>query len=234
MKMRKAELITLLESGTLTKHPKLETWHALAARLDQFDVAPISFWSPNLSNDTYLPKVKAYMGDRILALRVTELQSESLPNPVPRDYVGVLAKELSAVVSNNFMSTNLPIVLPSLSSSLTPEQSRQVHAKGTMLEAAVYSVSKMPNGRQAIDELARFLLEEWRSKAFLPGDNFKGRLLELGGEFEVFKKEGYADNEPKWKGEARMGEVVEVATAGRKVDAEQKAAKKLFQRLGLS
>ncbi|GMI32942.1 hypothetical protein TrCOL_g13808 [Triparma columacea] len=174
------------------------------------------------------------MGDRILALTVTELQSESLPNPVPRDYVGVLAKELSAVVSNNFMSTNLPIVLPSLSSSLTPEQSRQVHAKGTMLEAAVYSVSKMPNGRQAIDELARFLLEEWRSKAFLPGDNFKGRLLELGGEFEVFKKEGYADNEPKWKGEARMGEVVEVATAGRKVDAEQKAAKKLFQRLGLS
>ncbi|GMI03662.1 hypothetical protein TrRE_jg6740, partial [Triparma retinervis] len=146
---------------------------------------------------------------------------------------GGLTKEFAAVVSNRFMSDNLPSLLPGMASRITEAQRKMTHSNGTIFEAVVYEVSLMPEGDEAISEVALYLLSAFRGSGARDGSNVKGLLLEMGGKTKADEVEGRDKHDPRFVGTASLDGEEEKAEGRRKVEAEMEAARRLFDRMGI-
>ena len=168
-----------------------------------------------LDDHTY----RALLGDKLLAVEVVRALPLILDDGAYKDMVQV-TQILQVAISNSFLATNIPKILPNASAHL--KQLQGEHALGTVVEAAVASVSD--ENPDAVKDLAFWLTEEAIKQGH---QNFKGQLLQLGGKIETTKVGGPAHH-PVFRSRAHYKTYQTKATGSSKKETEQLAAQKVI------
>lgn len=210
----------------------LSKWHAAVVQVPLTTILPLGFGA--VRNDA---NVAAFFGDRRINLAVAlTLQRLSKAPDANHEIAGVpwLSKVQSEAVSNQMFASHIEDILPVQGKGLLDVALSQPHDGGTIVEAAVEAVaSSMPGGmagKEAVDDLAKWLVEKALSRG---STNHKGDLLEFGGTVESQRLEGYEDHAPLFLATAKLGDVICEAEGRSKLEAEQAAAGQVFNLLGL-
>ena len=210
----------------------LSKWHAAVAQIPLSTILPIGFGAAsNKAN------IAAFFGDQKINMEVTlALQRIStMPNSPYKVDLGWLTQVKSEAVSNRMFAKNVGLILPDQSQGFVGLAQRQSHDAGTFVEAAVEAVAtSIPggeSGREAMAELAEWLVQEALKRRHANYNN-KRDLLEFGGTIET-KRIGGTDHEPVFLAKANIsGHSAEAEGRSKKL-AEQAASEKLFKNVGI-
>ena len=199
--------------------PPLSQWLLAVASVPRQKLIP-----PGLGAETDEANVDAFYGDKVLGAAVARALRHVEPNEI--GYMSIVSSE---AVSNRNLAQKLEQILPTQSDGIAKISSRALHDAGTMVEAAVAAVDGMDDGDRAIRNLAEWLVSEAIST--VATGNSKGRLLEMGGKFEVERLDDFPDHAPVHRVVATLnGQSAEAVIKGGKKDAEMAAAAMLLGR----
>ncbi|OEU15872.1 hypothetical protein FRACYDRAFT_240568 [Fragilariopsis cylindrus CCMP1102] len=209
----------------------LSKWHAAVAQIPLSTILPIGFGAAsNKAN------IAAFFGDQRINMEVTlALQRIStMPNSPYKVDLRWLTQVKSEAVSNRMFAKNLGLILPDQSQGFVELAEHQPHDAGTFVEAAVEAVAtSIPggdSGREAVAELAEWLVQEALKRGH-DNYNYKRRLLKVP-RIET-KRIGGTDHEPVFLAKANIsGHSAEAEGRSKKL-AEQAASKKLFKNVGI-
>jgi dsRNA-specific ribonuclease len=210
----------------------LSKWHAAVAQIPLSTILPIGLGAVNNKAN-----IAAFFGDQKFNMEVTlALQRIStMPNSPYKVDLGWLTQVKSEAVSNRMFAKNLGQILPDQSQGFVELAQLQPHDAGTFVEAAVEAVAiSIPggeSGREAVAELAKWLVQEALKRGHA-NYNYKGDLLELGGTIET-KRIGGMDHEPVFLAKANLFDHSAEAEGRNKKLAEQEASEKLFENVGI-
>lgn len=220
------------------EEPKLDLWLELTASLTDEDIVPTRLRSTNQHHvSTNNVELNALIGDKILGAYLLE---ELVSHGLVRD-TGEATRQYSNLASNRVFAGFALEVLPGRVNEADIVGGEN-HSAGTSVEAAVYMVSKMPGGTQAIQQLARWFVYNVVVAARFEGEimNPKGLLIELHGETTAERLTGTPDHDPRFEAFARWPLVPipgvqtrQTRAVGRsKKEAESAAAKEMLELYG--
>ncbi len=202
----------------------LGRWHAALRRIrvPPKELLPLGFGGLERANRD------AFHGDKTLSHYVSLAMRDSQKEAS----IGELTFLMSATVSNAHLAQHVRQLCPAVPLPEDDSALRaQTHDAGTVVEAAVWRVFEEAGDREAVAELAEFLLREAQKGSQLI--NPKGRLLELGGAVGALRLGG-KDNSPIFRASASInGESAESDEHGSKKEAEQEAAGRALKKAGL-
>ena len=183
---------------------------------------------PDLTNDQKgRLKVQAFLGDTLLDCAVV---TRLVENAMDTNYYdsGSLTKMKSDIVSNQFLAKHATQILPSTWSIPDIDQKSDWDV-GTVVEAAVSLVHQ--KDPKAVDDLANFLLRRYERNTDVR--NFKGMLLELGGNVSS-KRVGGLDNNPIFAATATLQDKTSTTKGSSKKRAEMMAAAQVLSELDVT
>ena len=218
------EVVVGMRAST-TAH-SLARWHAAVSRIPEEAVLPLGFGSKSAEAN-----VAAFLGDKLLGSAIALAQYESNSAAQARG-VGSLSELQGTATANRMLCEHLATILPDhADASILEMAAIQEHNAGTMVEAAVAAVHQQQEGEgaAAIAELASFLVERAREAVTF---NYKGALLERGGQVRHSSREG-ADGGERFVAVAVLGEAEAEAEGGSIRESEREAARKVLAKSGV-
>ena len=223
--VRSSAMRCLVTCAMLASDNPLERWHTAVARVPTDSLLPLGFGNP-----TNEANVAAFLGDKLLGVAVASVLYRDTPS-AQKEGIGRLSDFQSTATANKLLCEELVTILPTHAGKAVLELAKvQQHNAGTMVEAAVAAVHfANPDDSAPIAELASFLVARAREAGTF---NFKGELLQRGGNI-TNSLSSKARQARRYKAEATLDGARALGTGPSKISAEQQAARRLFDALGI-